>query len=99
MSDPYMRQLVTDYRTARERLLSHRGNLFKNHALVHVDCPRYLGLGVVDSDPACPPDQVPVLLCNGNTWWYPVESVTPVDAPMPRELRRVVLTKAGIHHL
>lgn len=94
-----MIQLAREYRAARDRLISHRGNRFQPRRLVHVDCPRYLGLGAIAVDSECPLDHVPVLLGNGNVWWYPVESCTPVDAPMPRALRHAILDKARINHL
>lgn len=97
--DPYMTQLAKDYRAAREALLSHRFNHLKFRTLVRVNAPRYRGLGVVQADSSCPADEVPVLLGNGNTWWYPVECVAPSDEPVPRELRHRVLESAGINHL
>ena len=98
-ADPYMNKLAADYRNAYAALWSHRGNRFQFRQLVRVDCSRYHGLGSVDRDPACPPDNVPVLLGNGNTWWYPVEAVTPVSEQTPRELRHAILDKAHINHL
>jgi hypothetical protein len=97
-TDPYMTQLAHDYRIARELLLSHRSNKFQHRKMVRVDCSRYHGIGVVTSDEACPADQVPVLLGNGNTWWYPVESVSLTDEPMTRELRHAILDSAQIGH-
>jgi len=94
-----MDKLAAEYRTARHALISHRCNRFQFRSLVRVDCPQYHGLGSVDIDPTCPPDSVPVLIGNGNTWWYPVESVTPSDEPVPRELRHAILDKANINHL
>ena len=98
-ADPYMDKLAADYRKAREALLSHRGNRFQFRRLVRVDCAQYHRLGAIGICSACPPDKVPVLLGNGNTWWYPVESVTPSDELVPRDLRHAILDKANINHL
>lgn len=98
-TDPYLNSLVAGYRNAKNALFSHRGNRFQRNSLVRVDSPRYRGLGMVVDDPACPVDQLPVLLCNGNVWWYPAEKCEPSDDPIPRELRHAVLDRAGIAHL
>lgn len=46
-----------------------------------------------------PADQCGVLLENGNTWWYPLETVAPafVLRAVPRSVRRLKLAHHGIH--
>lgn len=50
-----------------------KNQVFPTGATVNVDSDRYRGPGTVVIDNQCPPHLLPVLLGNGNTWWYPVE--------------------------
>jgi hypothetical protein len=73
---------AADYRLATARMLAFRSKMFTAGMKVSVDSRTYNGLGIVariGSD--VPPDKVPVTLENGNTWWYPIEDVTPEDKP------------------
>ena len=65
--------LAERYRSAAHVLIGYRDRVFPKGSVVYVDCDRYRGPGIAARDSACPPDQLPVLLGNGNTWWYPIE--------------------------
>jgi hypothetical protein len=62
-----------------EQEFRRKNQPFKHNAVVYVRSGRYTGHGLVnfkDGYPERRPEtQVPVLLENGNTWWYPAEYV------------------------
>lgn len=70
--------LVQDYRLDTKTLERVRETMFQRGTHVRVDCDRYKGFGYVVTDSRCHPDQVAVRISNGNTWYYPIESVKPV---------------------
>lgn len=69
--------LLGRYRRALAELEKFKADLFYHGTPVTVDCPRYKGPGTAVTDNQCPPDQVAVLLENGNVWWYPMEACRP----------------------
>ena len=72
-SNPQALALAEHYRNSVEALRQYRDVVFPKGENVYVDTDRYRGPGVAARDSDCPPDQLPVLLGNGNTWWYPIE--------------------------
>lgn len=72
-----IKPVIEAWRAATQQLIAFKASIFPKGTPVLVNADRYRGPGVVGfrtSD--VPPDQVPVLLGNGNTWWYPIETVT-----------------------
>lgn len=69
---------VKGFRFHRDRLERAKLTVFPHGAEVLVNCERYKGPGIAVSDSQCPVDQVAVCLPNGNTWFYPIESVRAV---------------------
>jgi hypothetical protein len=82
MSIP-LNELAAMYRTVHKILDDARAFNFPRGTKVNVKADRYNGPGIVAHLSECPPDQVPVLLGNGNTWWYPIETVTPIEEQKP----------------
>jgi hypothetical protein len=72
-------RITDDAGRSAEQEFRRKNQPFKHNAVVYVRSGRYIGHGLVnlkDGYPErCPEMQVPVLLENGNTWWYPVEHV------------------------
>ncbi len=66
---------VERYQAARRELQEYKDREFPRGQAVHVDTGRYRGPGSVAARGECPPDQVAVLLENGNVWWYPIDHV------------------------
>lgn len=97
-----MTESITDavrkYREAWESLRDFRSRTYPQWAKVRVNAPTFRGLGVVQykGQHDCPLDKVPVLLENGNVWWYHIEDCAPTAEEMPRSLRRTTLETAGI---
>lgn len=90
--------LAERFRAARAALVDARDAKFPRGMRVVVAAPQYHGPGVVVRA-GCSPDQVAVRIPNENTWWYPVECVSPelpqrvaVDPPRCCEAE---LRKAG----
>lgn len=72
-----IKPVIEAWRAATQQLIAFKASIFPRGTPVLVNADRYHGPGVVgfrSSD--VPPDQLPVLLENGNTWWYPIETVT-----------------------
>ena len=80
-SDAIPLALAERYRNSVKALNEYRDDMFPKGEKVHVDTDRYRGPGIASRDSGCPPDQLPVLLENGNTWWYPIERCWPVSNP------------------
>lgn len=73
---------VNAYMQAKGRIEAFKNQQFPIGSNVWVDSSRYIGPGVVTSDPDCPPlHQLAVRLENGNVWWYPLEDCKPALAP------------------
>jgi hypothetical protein len=72
-------RITDDAGRSAEQEFRRKNQPFKHNAVVYVRSGRYIGHGLVnlkDGYPErCAETQVPVLLENGNTWWYPVEHV------------------------
>ena len=67
---------VTRFREARNRLIEAKEASYPQWYVVRVDNPRYHGIGIVSRQSECPEDRLPVLLSNGNIWWYELETIT-----------------------
>lgn len=68
-----------NFRYYRQILIESRDKAFPIDSVVYVSCEgRFHGYGIVrDCDPsACDADHVAVEVESGNTWFYPVESIT-----------------------
>ncbi len=74
-----MKDAILQYRNAVKSLEDLKANELPRGARVLVNHERYSGEGVVATDSECPPDQVAVLLPNGNVWRYPLESVRAIN--------------------
>ena len=72
-----VRSLIEDYRRAEVVLRAFRWDYFRPGQRVCVNAERYEGPGVVVADSQCPITQIPVLLPNGNVWYYDMTDVTP----------------------
>ena len=68
--------LCQAYRANIQTLREVTKHLYPWSSVVHVVAPSYEGHGIVAHDVDCPPDKLPVRLCNGNIWWYPLEGIT-----------------------
>ena len=66
---------VERYHAALRDLQEYKDREFPMGQSVHVSTGRYHGPGIVVANGQCPPDQVAVLLENGNVWWYPIDHV------------------------
>lgn len=73
-----MKSILKRYRAALAALEKARAKRFYHGTPVLVSCRRYSGPGTAVTDNQCPPDQVAVLLPNGNVWWYPIEALRPL---------------------
>ena len=69
--------MVSRYRNAETDLRNYAKRKFPARTKVLVDCAQYTGPGIARREDGVPADMVSVLLSNGNTWWYPIESVRP----------------------
>lgn len=91
--------LALQVRSHSRQLEELKGELFPCRKTVVVDCDRYRGIGVATRWDGCPADQLPVILPNGNTWFYPVESCRPLPLQelrnLPRSERRNILRARG----
>ena len=68
--------VINEYRCAREALDKYRSETFPVGTKVYVNHQRYQGPGMIalrNIETGC--DQLPVLLPNGNVWWYEMETV------------------------
>jgi hypothetical protein len=92
---------VFDWRKLNESLKASKAAWFPHGCIVLVNAPRYKGYGLAVNNDDVPADQCAVLLENGNTWHYPIETVTPVpkkDYPLlPPYVRRQKLAHHGKH--
>lgn len=66
---------VASFRELRDALTAATDEHYPPGCVVRVDNPRYHGLGIVARQPGCPADWLPVLLSNGNVWWYELETI------------------------
>jgi hypothetical protein len=89
--------LVRSYHEIVKKLQAERKAMFRHRMFVWVDCYKYRGHGVILLSDDPPPHVVAVLLENGNTWWYPIETVVPVTdlRKVPRSVRRLKLRWHG----
>ncbi len=89
--------LASIWRKVSNELKDYRRCTFRKFRFVKVDCERFRGHGITIFQGEAPPDHVAVLLENGNTWWYPIESVVPVTnlRDVPRSVRRMKLRLRG----
>jgi len=80
---PEIQQHITNYRVSDEALRDYIKTEFPYGCVVRVNCQgRYCGLGR-SSGPGSRADAVAVILENGNTWEYPIDTVTrPVHEDM-----------------
>lgn len=67
------------FRLLRENIKTQKQIEFPGGCGVFVSCPRYTGSGMVVHMDDCPPDQLSVLLENGNVWYYPIEACKRTD--------------------
>lgn len=67
---------IASFRNLRDALKAAKDSLYPKGCVVRVDNPRYHGLGIVARQAECPDDRLPVLLSNGNIWWYELETIT-----------------------
>lgn len=83
------------YRSAAKELNAIKEQKFPGGTL----CRYQTTYVVIVLGDGCPPDKVACLFENGNTWWKPMEEVTPVRredmTKLPRQLRRLVMYRAG----
>ena len=78
-------EVVRDWREASKALKAWRALEFPSGTVVKVNCPRFTGQGIVDSQSEVAADLLAVRLENGNVWWYPVEACSVVtDAKCPK---------------
>jgi hypothetical protein len=63
---------------AKRSLQFAKNSFFPPQTVVRVEHPRYKGLGIVVVDDRCPPEDLAVLLENGNTWFYSAVTCLPV---------------------
>jgi hypothetical protein len=87
LSPRVLAHYLTDYRTAIGMLNDHKREVFPPDASVHVNSRRYTGPGVVTKYGTTSPDHLCVALPTENIHCYPLEDVTPVDAPAPQPKR------------
>lgn len=78
-SDAIAQAIAERYRDSVKALNEYRYSMFPKGKKVYVDADSYRGPGVVARDSDCFPDRLPVLLDNGNTWWYPIDRCWPAD--------------------
>lgn len=91
--------LVRNFHEARASLAAFRSLHFRKGQFVRVNSARFKGIGCVSFiPPDLSPDQIPVLLENGNVWHYPINDITEIItnlADVPRDLRRTKLRWHG----
>jgi hypothetical protein len=93
--DHKIEQLLT-MATAAKTQLSEESPPFKRGQRVRVNSPgRYHGEGIVQDDDRGRKPMVRVLLGNGNTWPYEVETVTLVDVGQWRYERERIVRAEG----
>jgi len=91
-------EIVASYHLAVKLLHEYRMARYKRGQFVRVNDARFKGVGIVGVySSEIPPYKLPVLLENGNTWWYDLESIVEIVAPKdaPRSLRRAKLRWYG----
>ncbi len=74
-----LRSLTEIYRTVTETLKRERDARFPKGVNVMVKSPRYRGSGVTADSTDLQPDQVALLLENGNVWGYAIDSVEAIE--------------------
>lgn len=74
---------------------------FPHRCIVKVNAPSYKGYGIVMATGECDTDKLPVMLENGNTWWYPVEGCERITdmKQVPAYARRQKLKLHGCYKL
>ncbi len=91
MNKDDLSQLVIEFRRAESKLTAARAEMFPHHSIVRVDNPRFRGFGVVALDHSCGPDQLPVILENGNIWWYDITTCEREDGVVPDWVKRIAV--------
>lgn len=67
--------LVSAYVNSRRELLAMSNRLFPRNSAVWLEGPKIYGIVMGRGD--CPEDRLPVLVENGNVWWYQLCAVRP----------------------
>lgn len=86
---------ATVFRHFQNQLKLWKQQYLPHLTVVNVDCERFKGQAIVVADSDCAPENVDCRLENGNTWWYPIESVTIIsdvrlyDRWVRRELTKI----------
>ena len=65
--------LLGRWREMTNSIREWKRTAFPHHSIVKGNAPSYKGYGIVMATSECDTDKLPVMLENGNTWWYPVE--------------------------
>ena len=70
-----LKAALNDYRDARARLRMVTNELFPSQSVVRIDNPSFHGIGILMSL-SSDPEYADVLLENGNTWTYRIDTIT-----------------------
>lgn len=101
MSELEFRAMVEDLRIQRGLVETEARRRFPSGCFVRVDCDQFKGFGIAMSGydlAALMAGSMPVRLENGNTWNYPLDTISSVEsiAIVPRSVRRAKLQMKGI---
>jgi hypothetical protein len=89
--------LMRNYHEVVSKVEEWKARHLRPGMFVKVNDTRFRGHGFIVMNSGCPVHEVPVKLENGNVWWYPVESLTPVTTlrSVPRSVRHARLRHHG----
>lgn len=71
-----------NWSTMQDQMAKFRRAFFPLGTLVMVNCVKFQGFGTVAAG-ACAPNQLPVLLDNGNVWFYDISDCEPAPEAEP----------------
>ena len=90
MSQQLFEQTVIAYCAAEKAMQLAKALRFPHHSVVKVSSPQYSGFGIALVEDGCRPENLRVMLDNGNTWEYLASACTPgiVRKAWPLWIRR-----------
>ena len=93
--------LLGRWREMTNSIREWKRTAFPHRSIVKVNAPSYKGYGIVMATGECDTDKLAVMLENGNTWWYPVESCERIAdmKQVPAYARRQKLKLHGCYKL
>lgn len=71
----HMHVATSEFAAIKQWLREYADHHFPVGSVVHVNNPRFRGMGIVVSYENCPPDHLAVLVQSGNYWFYHLNTI------------------------